>query len=210
MPSVEQARAWYPEKDPVHGFDHVLRVLSMAEHLAAAEGADADIVRAAALLHDASGAETGGKGRAEHQYLSAEFAKHVLEAEGWPPDRIAAVQHCIRAHRFRGDERPESLEAKVVFDADKLDVIGAFGVARTLAYDVVMGWPFYAEPSEQFRETGKKEEGETHSSYHEFIFKLGKIKERLYTKTAIQIAEGRQKFLNSFFEELDAEARGEK
>ena len=209
MPTVEQAQAWYPDYDPVHGFNHILRVLRMAERIAQAEGADLEIVRAAALLHDASGAETGGEKRSEHQHHSAEFAKQVLEGEGWSPERIAAVQHCIRAHRFRGDEDPRSLEAKILFDADKLDVIGAFGVARTLAYDVVMHWPFHAEVSEQFLKTGKKIEGETHSSYHEFIFKLGRIKNRLHTKTAKQIAEGRQKFLNEFFAQLDAEAKGE-
>ena len=210
MPSVEQARGWYPDFDPVHGFDHILRVLGLAERLAVAEGADLEVVRAAVLLHDASAAETGSERRAEHQHHSADFAKQVLEAEGWPPERIAAVQHCIRSHRFRGEETPQTLEAKVLFDADKLDVIGAFGVARTLGYDVVMGWPFYAEPSVQFRETGQKTEGETHSSYHEYLFKLRKIKDRLQTPTARLLAEGRQKFLNDFFEQLDAEARGER
>jgi len=210
MPSVEQARGWYPDFDPVHGFDHILRVLRLAERLAKEEGADLEIVRAAVLLHDASGAETGGERRAEHQHHSADFAKQILEDEGWPPERIAAVQHCIRAHRFRGEETPQTLEAKVLFDADKLDVIGAFGVARTLGYDVAMGWPFYAEPSVQFRETGQKTEGETHSSYHEYLFKLRKIKDRLQTPTARLLAEGRQKFLNDFFEQLDAEARGER
>lgn len=210
MPTVEQARAWYPVYDPVHGFDHILRVLRLAERLAKAEGADLEIVRAAVLLHDASGAETGGDLRPEHQHHSAEFAQQILEGENWPPERIAAVQHCIRAHRFRGNEAPQTLEAKILFDADKLDVIGAFGVARTLAYDVVMGWPFYSGVSDQFRRTGDKAAGETHSSYHEFIFKLGKIKDRLHTKTARQLAEGRQKFLNEFFAQLDAESKGER
>jgi uncharacterized protein len=208
MPKVEQARAWYPEYDPVHGFDHILRVLRMAERLAQAEGADLEIVRAAVLLHDASGAETGGEKRSEHQYHSAEFAKQVLDTEGWQAERIQAVQHCIRAHRFRGDEAPQTLEAKILFDADKMDVIGAFGVARTLAYDVVMHWPFHAEVSDQFRQTGKKVDGETHSSYHEYLFKLGKIIDRLQTKTARALAEDRQRFLNEFFEQLDGEAHG--
>lgn len=210
MPTVEQAQAWYPDYDPVHGFDHILRVLRMAERLAQAEGADLEIVRAAVLLHDASGAETGGAKRSEHQHHSAELAQQILEAEGWPPERIAAVQHCIRAHRFRGNEPPQSLEAKILFDADKLDVIGAFGVARTLAYDVVMRWPFHAEVSDQFMQTGEKVNGETHSSYHEFLFKLGKIKDRLHTATARKIAESRQKFLNEFFEQLDGEAKGDR
>src|SRR3972149_5605229 len=109
MPSIESAQAWYPQNDPVHGFDHVLRVFALAERIAKAEGA------------------------------------------------IAAGQHPVRARRFRGTEQPETLEAKVLFDADKLDVIGAFGVARTIAYDVVMGWPIFTEPSQRFRQSGEKE-----------------------------------------------------
>lgn len=208
MPSIDQARAWYPEYDPVHGFDHILRVLRAAEYLATQEGADAEIVQAAVLLHDASG-QTGGETRADHQESGADFAAQVLAAEGWAPERIAAVQHCIRAHRFRGTERPQTLEAQVVFDADKLDVIGAYGVARSLAYDVVMEWPFFAEPSEHFIHTGEKTEGETHSSYHEYLFKLSKIQERLYTPTAKAIGVQRQEFLNAYFEQLAKEARGE-
>lgn len=210
MPSLETARAWYPPDDPVHGFDHIQRVYALAERIAQAEGADLEIVRAAALLHDAGGGETGGGGRAEHQHLSAEFAHQVLEAEGWPEERIAAVQHCIRAHRFRGQEQPESLEAQVLFDADKLDVLGAFGVARTIAYDAAIGQPIYAEPSERFRQTGEEQPGEPHSSYHEFLFKLGKVKDRLHTATARKIAAGRHEFLVNFFEQLDAEAHGQR
>src|SRR4030066_267758 len=102
MPSIEQARAWAPDSGPVHGFDHVLRVYRMAERLAQAEGADLEIVRAAALLHDAEGSQTSGgdAGRVDHHHASAEFAREILEAEGWQAERIAAVQHCIRAHRF--------------------------------------------------------------------------------------------------------------
>ena len=210
MPTVEQARAWYPEYDPVHGFDHILRVYHMAEQLAKAEGADIEIVRAAALLHDASGAETGGEGRSSHQHSSAKFAEEILKSEGWPQERITAVQHCIRAHRFRGDEKPETLEAKVLFDADKLDVLGAWGVARTLGYDVVMKWPFFAEPSEEFLKTGNKAPGETHSSYHEWKFKLSKIQDRMQTATGRRLAEARQIFLNDYFEQLAAESRGDR
>src|SRR3972149_6359381 len=142
MPTIETARAWYPDDDPVHGFDHVLRVYRMAEHLAQIEGADLEIVRAAALLHDAQGSATAGGdiGRFNHQHASAEFARQVLETEGWPEEKIAAVQHCIRAHRFRdGSEPPRTLEAKILFDADKLDVLGAIGIVRVVAYAVIAG-----------------------------------------------------------------------
>ena len=212
MPTIDQAHHWYPDLDPVHGFDHVLRVYRMAERLALVEGADVEIVHAAALLHDAEGsATTGGEiGRSNHHHASSEFARQILEAENWPPERIAAVQHCIRAHRFRDNsEPPQSLEAKILFDADKLDVIGAIGVVRTVAFDIVVGQPVYSEPSQLFLSTGEKEPGEPHSSYHEYLFKLSHIKDRLFTATARSIAEERHQFMAEFFTRLAAEERGE-
>ena len=209
MPTVEQARAWYPENDPVHGFDHVLRVLAIAETLAADLGADREIVRAAALLHDAAGAVPGpGSGRTHHEQTSAEFAGVELEREGWPEARIRAVQHCIRAHRYRGREAPETLEARILFDADKLDVVGAFGVARTIAYAMQAGEPTFAEPSVSFREKGVAEPGEPHSAYHEYLFKLRHVSDRLHTPGARKIARRRRRVLDAFFELLAAEARG--
>lgn len=212
MPTIESARQWYPEVDPVHGFDHIMRVYRMVEKLAEAEGADLEIVRAAALLHDAQGSQTSGgeEGRLDHHQVSAEFAQLVLENEGWSGERIAAVQHCILAHRFRDNSNvPQTLEAKILFDADKLDVIGAVGVARTIAYDVVVNQPIFAEPSNHFLETGQKEPGEPHSSYHEYLFKLSLIKDRLYTRSAQSIAEQRHRFMVQFFERLAGEERGE-
>jgi uncharacterized protein len=135
----------------------------------------------------------------------------VLGAEGWTKERIEAVLHCIRAHRFRDqNESPQTLEAKVVFDADKLDAIGAIGAVRAIAYAIAHGEPPYAEPSEQFRRSGEREAGEPHSSYHEFVFKLSRLKELLYTPTARRIAEVRHRVLEEFYEQLSAEIKGER
>ena len=208
MPTIEDAQSWYPVNDHVHGFDHVLRVFHMVERLSLAENADIEIVRAAALLHDAQGSETegGDMGRLNHHYTSAEFARQVLETEGWPEDRIQKVLHCIRAHRFRDQsEQPQTIEAQVLFDADKLDAIGAIGVARALAYSVVEGLPFYAEPSDYFLQIGKTEPGEPHTAYHEHLFKLRKIKTLLYTTTAQAIADQRHRIMDEFFMQLAAE-----
>jgi uncharacterized protein len=227
------ARRWYPQGDPVHGFDHILRVLRLAEQLALAEGADVEIVRAAALLHDAmeqANANVGARGqtpaeaglpsgperpgaeirqaaRPAHHHTSAEIAAVVLAGEGWPPERIAAVQHAIRAHRFRDvSEAPQSLEARVLFDADKLDAIGAIGAARAVAYAAQHGQPAYAPPSQQFLETGRLEPGEPHSAYHEFCFKLRRIAERLHTPSARSLAAERHRRMTAFFEQLAEEA----
>ena len=217
MPSLEQARAWYDPHDPVHGFDHVLRVLELAERLGRELGADLEVLRAAALLHDAAGAApeepTGeaeqASGRATHELESAVFARSVLQAEGWPAERIEAVTHCIRAHRFRGAENPSTLEAQVLFDADKLDVLGAFGVARTLGYALQAGQPFFAEPSAGFLETGALDPEEPHSAYHEYLFKLRHVSGRLHTEPARRLAERRHAVMRAFFEQLAAEARGD-
>ncbi len=207
MPSMEQARAWYDAEDPVHGWDHVLRVYRMAEQLVRETGADAAIVRAAALLHDAADAAPGEENqRSEHELASAHFAEGVLSSEGWPRQRVEQVLHCIRAHRFRSSEKPETLEARVLFDADKLDVIGAFGIARTIGYALQAGQPIYAQPSAGFRKEGRKEAGEPHSAYHEYLFKLRHVKQRLYTPAAHSIASKRQRILEAFFEQLAAEA----
>ncbi len=213
MLSIETARAWYPDSDPVHGFDHILRVYRLAERIAEAEGADLEIVRAAALLHDVDGGQstTDSGQRESHHHSAADFARRTLKAEGWPDERIQAVEHCIRAHRFRDDrEAPQTLEAKVLFDADKLDAIGAIGAARSIAYAVQSRQPLYASPSQRFLETGEKEPGEAHTPYHEYLFKLRKLKARMFTPTGRALAEGRDRFLTAFFEQWQAELRAER
>ncbi|HLA98590.1 MAG TPA: HD domain-containing protein [Anaerolineales bacterium] len=217
MLSLENARSWYSASDPVHGFDHVARVYQMAVRLAQIEGADIEIVKAAALLHDAgieadreSAAKLPPETRASHHHAAAEFAKTVLGEEGWSEERIAAVQHCIRSHRFRDEsEHPQTLEAKILFDADKLDAIGAIGVARAIGYAVQARQPTYARASEQFKRSGLGETGEAHSAYHEYIFKLRWLNNRLYTPSARKIGVERHRVMEAYFVRLAAEWDGE-
>ena len=205
MPTLEQAQAWYARNDPVHGYDHILRVYRMAERLALAEGADLEIVRAAALLHDAEGPLTG-ESRSEHQLASAEFARQILLAENWDDERIAGVQHCIRAHRFRDDrEQPQTIEAQVLFDADKLDAIGAIGAVRAIAYAVLDHQHLFDKPSEQFLESREKLPDEPHTPYHEHLFKLRVLKDRMFTQSGKALAQARHDYLEGFFAQLHAE-----
>lgn len=220
MLSLETARAWYPLDDPVHGYDHIVRVYKIAEQLAAAEGADVEIVRAAALLHDVQ--ETEGKGgqgadvppqeskepaqRSDHHRFAAKFTQQILEAEGWAEERITAVQHCILAHRFRDDtEHPVTLEAQILYDADKLDAIGAIGAARAIAFAIMEGKPIYTKPSDLFNQEGKLQPGETHSAYHEYIYKLCKISDRVFTTSGKVLAGQRHRVMSEFFEQLESE-----
>ncbi len=205
MPSIDQARAWYPEDGPTHGFAHILRVYRLAEFLTQEEGAKWDIVRAAVLLHDA---QSGGD-REGHHLASANFAEEVLREKRWSSEDISAVQHCIRAHRYRDpSEQPHTLEAKVLFDADKLDAIGAVGVMRAVAYAVEHGQRLYQSPSKTFLETGQKEPGEPHTPAHEFYFKLRHLSDRMYTDMGRKLAAERHEFMVRFFHQLDQEVRG--
>lgn len=208
MPTLEGARAWYVAADPVHDFDHILRVYRLAERIGQAEGADMEILLAAVLLHDTADAAPDSQGeRPTHHLASADFARRYLTEEGWPEDRIEAVLHCIRTHRFRGTERPQTLEARILYDCDKLDVTGAIGVLRTVAYAALAGQPLTGQPSEQFRLTGQKEPGEGHTPYHEYLFKLSKV--RFHTAAAQAIAAERQTYMADFFNRLHAEVVGE-
>jgi uncharacterized protein len=209
MPTLDSARALYAGGDAVHDFSHIERVYRLAVNIAHIEGAELEIVKAAALLHDLQAPQAKGS-RTAHQHSSAELAEDILAAEGWPSEQIAAVQHCIRSHRFRDlSEPPATLEAKVLFDADKLDAIGAVGVARAIAYAVQAGQPVYARPSARFYGTGQLETGEPHSAYHEFVFKLVNIQQRIYTPAGRNLAEQRHQRMADYFEGLRMEMDGE-
>lgn len=205
LPAVQ---ALYPGADPVHGFDHIERVYRLCQIIGRSEEADMNILSTAALLHDCDGSDPSSQNRAEHNLLSAEKAGVILNGMGWDEENIRRVQHCIRAHRFRKSEEPQTIEAKSLFDADKLDVIGAIGIARTIGYAVQAGEPFYCKPSEQFLKTGKLSAGEHHSVYHEYLFKLRNVHDTLYTVTGRQLAEGRHAFLDIFFKQLEEEVNG--
>ncbi len=208
MITIEQARTYYADEDPVHDFAHVLRVLALAERLARAEKADVEIVRTAALLHDiARDQDEGVSLRAgadvDHAIRAAQRARRILA--GADPAFIEAVAHAIEAHRFRNDIEPATIEAKVLFDADKLDAIGAVGIARAFAYGAVLGQPLWGEVAPDYV---PGEGGERHTAHHEFHTKLKHIKERLYTESGRRLAEGRHRFMVVFFEEMAAEVQG--
>ncbi len=198
MPTLEEIRDYYPVDDPVHGLSHVLRVYRLCEQIGQMENANLRILRAAALLHDIEGDVDL---REDHHLAAAEFAGKVLRQKGWDEDEIEEVLHCIRSHRFRDTrEEPESLEAKILFDADKIDAIGAVGVARAVAYAVRAGMDVYAPPSPHYLRTGELAEGESQTVAHEYLFKLRHIKERIFTQTGRDLAESRHQRMAAFFE----------
>jgi uncharacterized protein len=202
--SIEDARQHYEGADAIHDFDHVLRVLALAEHLAVMEGADLGIVRTATLLHDVARGK-GDRLTTDHAQAGAEFARGLLA--GWPDEKVEAVVHAIAAHRFRGTVSPQTVEARVLHDADKLDAIGAIGVARAFAYGGHEGQRLWAEVPADYEETLATRN--QHTPAHEYQIKLSRIRERLLTESARNIAEERHAFMVAFFDRLEREVRGD-
>jgi uncharacterized protein len=203
MISIEEARRLYEGADAVHDFDHVLRVLALAERLALAEGADVEIVRTATLLHDIARGHSG-RPAADHAQVGAEAARCLLDDQ--PHDRVEAVAHAIAAHRFRSEPAPQTIEAKVLHDADKLDAIGAIGVARAFAFGGLERQHLWSEVPVGYRESAATR-GE-HTPVHEFHVKLVHIRERLLTESARRLAVDRHEFMVAFYDRLDREVRG--
>lgn len=205
--TVTEARALYGAADSVHDFDHILRVLTLAERIGDAERADLDIVRTAVLLHDWGRVEAVGQ---DHAKVAATRARDFLAGRGADETYIAAVVHAIAAHRFRTAPDPQTLEAQVLFDADKLDAIGAIGIARAFAYGGAHNQPLWA-PRENVDLARWRREGDdpdTHTPVHEFVVKLSRLKERLYTREGRAIAKERHAYMAAFYERLDAEVLG--
>jgi len=209
MITITKARQHYAGADTVHDFDHVLRVLRLAERIGQAEGADMAIVRAAALLHDVGRAEAETQGL-DHAAFAAGQAREILASQ--PQETIEAVAHAVAAHRFRTGPAPETLEARVLFDADKLDAIGAVGVARAFAYGGAHGQRLWAPIAsvDEARWKAKGDDPKTHTPVHEFVIKLAHLRERLFTPAGRAIAKERHAYMVSFFERLEDEAQGKR
>ncbi len=210
--SIEEARALYEDGDAAHDFDHVLRVLRLAERIAAAEGADSTVVRLAALLHDvpiAVEADSQLSERADHHLRAAGFAKMLLTERGLGTEQVENVVHCIKAHRYRDQSiRPQTLEAKCLYDADKLDSIGAIGVGRAFAYAGGHGHRLWTTPIALVPGLDRQPVGGDYTPVHEHVYKLSQILEGLHTETARAVGEQRHAFMVEFFNVLDDEMAG--
>ena len=191
-----------------HDWDHTLRVYNLCKHIGEKEGADMKILLLAALLHDIGrGEQDKSKGEICHAELGTKMAPKILEKHGFDSKTIDSVVHCIERHRFKRGAAPESLEAKVLFDADKLDSIGAIGIARSIHFSGEHGAKVHNHDHPDIENT--KEYSEEDTAYREFNVKLKKVKDRMLTEEGKRIAEGRHEFMISFFNQINREVDGE-
>jgi uncharacterized protein len=189
-----------------HDWEHTLRVRRLSLRIGEAEGADLKVVEIAAYLHDiARPLEDGSKGAVCHAQRGAEIAEGLLKGLPLPPNQSENILHCIRSHRFRGKVRPETVEAKALFDADKLDAIGAIGIARAFQFAGELGARLHnadvhpdATLPYSVEDTG----------YREFRLKLSKIRDRMQTREGRRLANGRHEFMEAFFKRFLDEHEG--
>jgi uncharacterized protein len=196
------------EAGGAHSFDHVERVLRLAGRIAREEGADPEVVRFAALLHDMERAAEDRGEIEDHAAASAEAARELLLERGFGPNFVERVASAVLTHRFRNDLRPESLEAQVLSDADKLDAMGALGIGRAYLFGGAHGQRLWSDaPKEERFYPGM--DVSDYSPVTEYRLKLSKLKDRMLTQTGKRIADKRHAFMEAFFEELEREVRGE-
>lgn len=184
-------RALYTEGDAAHDFDHVRHVTRMARTIALAEGANVAVTCTAALLHDAPVAvetDIADNVRAAHHRAAAAFAHDFLTARGMPADDVANVVHCIEAHRFRdGSVMPQTPEARALYDADKLDSMGAIGVARAFAFAGAHANRLWWTPAAAIAHEAEPPIGADYTPVHEYMYKLRRLLATLQTPTGRRV-----------------------
>lgn len=195
---------------PSHDFSHVERVYRLAERIATAERADLFIVRVSALLHDIGRAEESRSGGGDrHEELSVEMSRPFLEEMRVSPERTEAILHAIAAHRHRKDTKPRTLEAKCLYDADKLDSLGAVGIARSYLWLGEHGRSVFYDDREWIDVDPRDNTPEVDSTQREWHIKLRHLKDRMYTETGRAIAIERHERMARIIDEIEKEVKGE-
>ncbi len=189
-----------------HGWDHVKRVVSLAERISASEHrADLFIVKAAAILHDIARIdEVDSTGKNCHAERGSRMAYDFLISSGLDPARAGQIRECILSHRYRNDHQPDSIEAKILYDADKLDSIGAVGIGRAFLFSGEVGARLHNPDIDVcLTEAYSKED----TAYREYMVKLRFIHDRMLTPEGRRLAEERHQFMVAFFDRLQNEVK---
>ncbi len=214
----EIADSYYPKHDWAHGRNHIERVLKMAMAIGKQERADLEIVELATILHDifqnreAHASIEGFR----HETEGSKEVRKILAKLGLADRTVDAVCHCIESHRKRsGRTEPQTIEAKCLFDADKLDCIGAIGIIRSAFVSFDHKQEFYKEVDdiEAYRRRNIRQDGTIidpalHSSNLEYELSLKAVANRMYTETGKRLAKERAAFMDAFYDRLGKKLKG--
>ena len=189
-------------KDPAHDVLHVKRVVAAAKKMALQENAEMKIIIPAAWLHDLVNLPKDHPDRKKASLLAADAAIEFLKSVQYPEKYFTGIHHAICAHSFSAGITPETIEAKIVQDADRLDALGAIGLARLFTVGSQLGRPFYSDvdPFALNRPLDDKVYGIDH-----IHIKLKQIAGSMNTASASKEAISRFKFIEDFLDELKKE-----
>ncbi len=200
---AEVTRVWQDAQDGAHDLGHLRRVWAMARDIAIeVGGCDLEVIEAAAFLHDLVSPPKDSPARKEAAHLSAAQASRFLRGHGMVEERVKSVAHAIEAHSFSGGVVAQTLEAQIVQDADRLEALGALGIARCFNVSGQMGAALFDadDPLAQQRDLDDRRYALDH-----FETKLLRIAERMHTAPAARLAQERADFMRVFRAQLLSE-----
>ncbi len=191
-------------KHGCHDIDHTLRVTDLALLIGQKEGADLEVLEYASLLHDIGRPyEDASLGEICHATKGAEIANTFLPTLWLSQKKIDHIVHCILSHRSRNNITPDTLEAKILFDSDKLDSLWATGIWRAFMFAQEVWAKLHNDKDTDISTTKSYTKEDT--AYREFAIKLHKIKDHMFTQAAKEIAQERHDFMVAFFKQLNKE-----
>lgn len=206
--TLARARAEQHFKDASgsHDWEHTLRVIRLCERIGPAEKADMTVLTIAAALHDIGRShQDRSNGKICHAQKGAQMAGTMIRDLDLADRQKENIIHAIMTHRFRGDNIPETIEAKVLFDADKIDAIGAVGVARAYLFAGELGARLH-NPHNNI--SNAKAYSRDDTGFREYKVKLCRIKDRIITREGRRIAADRHDFMTAFFDRFIKEVQG--
>lgn len=200
-------------EDASHDYDHIVRVIALAETIQAQEGGDLPTIWAAVAFHDI-GQERERRDGGDHAVIGAEMAGRLLANTQFPQQSLSAVQHAILDHRMTGRKYPRSLEGRILYDADKIDCLGAIGIGRLYCITGRYNQKVYApvpddivEPVDPLVVRSLRRRPD-YSPSIEFQLLFGNLPERMTTETSKALAQERFDYMKGFFQRLQQEVEG--
>lgn len=200
--------------DASHDYDHIVRVMSLADTIQSHEGGQLPVIWAAVAFHDL-GQERERRHGGDHALISADMAANILSGTLFPQDAIPAVQHAIQDHRMTGGIVPHSLEGRILYDADKIDCLGAIGIARLYCITGRYNQKLYSTLPDDITEpvdpllVRTLRRRPDYSPSIEFQLLFGNLYERMTTPTGKRLAQERYTYMADFFNRLRMEVEGE-
>jgi uncharacterized protein len=195
-------------RDSAHDAQHIYRVLRQSLRIAKSyPEVNLDVLTAACLLHDIGRELQYKDPKLCHAVEGGKMAYAFLRELGWDENLCKHVQDCVTTHRFRSANPPETIEAMILFDSDKIDATGALGIVRTLTYTGKNNELLYTVDENGVLQDGKDKDA-PESFLKEYHYKLKRLYDRFYTKEASAIAEKRKKTAKKFYKALVEEIAG--